>query len=81
VTLHVAKKSWLVRETMGSFERKLDPSAFARIHRSAIVNVGRIAELRPYDNGEYVVYLRDGTRLKLTRTYRHALDRLVDGGL
>jgi two-component system, LytTR family, response regulator len=79
VTLHVGKKTWLVRETLSSFERRLDPSAFARIHRSAIVNVGRIVEMRPYDNGEYLVLLAGGTRLKLTRSYRHTLQRLLDG--
>ncbi len=81
VSLHVGKKTWLLRETLTSFERKLDPDAFARIHRSAIVNVSRIAELRPYDNGEYLVLLGDGTRLKLTRSHRHALHRIADGAL
>jgi two-component system LytT family response regulator len=44
-------------------ETKLAPDQFVRIHRSAIVKVERIAELRPYDNGEYLVRLTDGTEL------------------
>jgi two-component system LytT family response regulator len=81
VSLHVGKRAWLLRETMTSIERKLDPERFARIHRSTIVNVERIAEMRSYDNGEYLVRLADGTELKLSRTHRAALQRLVDGAI
>jgi two-component system, LytTR family, response regulator len=79
VTLHVGAKTWMLRETLASIEAKLDPAAFARIHRSAVVNVDRIAEMRPHDNGEYVVVLRDGTELKLSRSYRGVLGRLAEG--
>ncbi len=81
VTLHVGKKPWLLRETMAAMEAKLAPDRFVRIHRSAIVNVDRIAELRPYDNGEYLVRLTDGTELKLSRSHRHVLQKLVEGSL
>jgi two-component system LytT family response regulator len=81
VRLHAGKKSWLLRETMASIESRLDAGSFARIHRSAIVNVERIAEMRSYDNGEYLVLLRDGTQLKLSRSHRAALQQLVDGSL
>jgi two-component system LytT family response regulator len=81
VSLHTGKRTWLLRETMTSIERKLDPDRFARIHRSTIVQVDRIAEMRSYDNGEYVVLLRDGTSLKLSRTYRAVLQRLVEGNI
>jgi two-component system LytT family response regulator len=81
VGLHVGRKAWLLRETMAAMERRLDPSRFARIHRSTIVNVERISELKPCENGEYLVLLRDGTELRLSRTHRHTLQRLVDGGL
>jgi two-component system LytT family response regulator len=81
VSLHVGKKTWLLRETMGLMEKKLDPSKFARIHRSAIVNVERIGEMRSHDNGEYRVLLRDGTELKLSRGYRHVLQKIAHGGL
>jgi len=70
VTLHVGREQHLVRETMGRLERELDPDRFVRIHRSAIVQIDRIAELRPDFHGEFAVRLRDGTTLTLSRTYR-----------
>jgi two-component system LytT family response regulator len=79
VTLHVGKKSWLLRETITEMDRKLEPSGFTRIHRSTLVNLERVGEMRALDNGEYRVLLRDGTELKLSRSYRHALQRLIDG--
>lgn len=81
VTLHAGKKSWLLRETISEMERKLEANGFTRIHRSTIVNLERVGEMRALDNGEYRVMLRDGTELKLSRSYRHALQRLVDGRL
>jgi two-component system LytT family response regulator len=74
--LHVGagRERHLVRETMARLEATLDPRRFVRIHRSVIANVARIAELRPHANREYVVVLRDGTRLKLSRSYRERLD-------
>jgi two-component system, LytTR family, response regulator len=73
VQLHVGRATHLVRETMGNLEGKLDPRRFARIHRSTIVSIDRIQELRSSFNGEYVVVLRDDTRLTLSRGYRDAL--------
>lgn len=77
VTLHAGKKSWLMRETISDMETKLQPKGFSRIHRSTIVNTERIAEMRPLDNGEYRVLLRDGTELKLSRSYRQQLESLL----
>jgi two-component system LytT family response regulator len=75
--LHVANESHLLRETMTSLESRLDAEKFFRIHRSRIVNMERIQELQPWFNGEYVVILRNGTRLTLSRGYREKLqDRL-----
>ncbi|MBZ5722060.1 MAG: LytTR family transcriptional regulator DNA-binding domain-containing protein [Acidobacteriia bacterium] len=79
VTLHTGKKTWLQRETISEMERKLEPSGFVRIHRSSLVNLDRIGEMRALDNGEYRILLRDGTELKLSRNYRQALERLLDG--
>jgi two-component system LytT family response regulator len=73
VCLHVGAQSHLVRETMAHLESHLDPQQFVRIHRSTIVNVDRIQELRSSFNGEHVVLLRGGTRLTLSRGYRDAL--------
>ena len=71
--LHVGAQSHLLRETMISLEARLDPERFVRIHRSRIVNMERVQELQPWFNGEYVVILRSGTRLTLSRGYREKL--------
>lgn len=70
VALHVAQgKTHLVHETMTGLAGRLDPRRFLRIHRSTTVRIDRIRELLPHFNGEYVVVLKDGTRLKLSRSY------------
>jgi two-component system LytT family response regulator len=76
VTLHAGRESHLLRETMNNLETQLNPEIFIRIHRSTIVNVDRIKELHPYDHGEYIVKLKDGTELKLSRGYRDRLKRI-----
>ncbi|NLG60666.1 MAG: response regulator transcription factor [Candidatus Cloacimonetes bacterium] len=75
--LHVGKRSHLMRETMTSLENRLDSSRFLRIHRSTIVNVEAIAELEPLFQGDYVVILRDGTRLTSSRGYRSNLQEFM----
>jgi two-component system LytT family response regulator len=62
---------------MSGIECRLDPERFLRIHRSAMVNVDFIQELRPWFTGEYIVRMRSGKELTLTRTYRDALRRLI----
>ena len=73
VRLHLGEESHLFRETMNGMESRLDGRRFVRIHRSRIVNTERIKELQPWFNGEYVVILRNGTRLTLSRGYREKL--------
>ena len=73
VRLHVGPQTHLVRGTMGHIESQLDPAQFVRVHRSTIVNVDRIQELRSSFNGEYVILLSDKTRLTLSRGYRDGL--------
>lgn len=77
VNLHAGADSHLHRETMSALEQLLPAGKFMRISRSTIVNVERIKELQPLFHGEYVVILRDGTRLTLSRSYRDKLDQLV----
>jgi two-component system LytT family response regulator len=74
VRLHVGKEDHLLRESMSGLEKKLDPSRFVRIHRSTIVNLERIRELQPAFHGDYVVILRDGTELALSRGCREKLE-------
>lgn len=77
VKLHVGAEAHLFRETMNALESQLDPDTFFRVHRSHIVNIERVRELQPWFNGEYVVFLRDGTRLTLSRGYREKLQERI----
>ncbi len=79
VNLHVKKDSYLLRETISNLEVQLDPQRFARIHRSQIVNLDRIQELRHWSHGEYQVILHDGVELMLSRSYREKLHGLLGG--
>jgi two-component system, LytTR family, response regulator len=73
VSIHVGRESHLIRETLQSVEGRLDPEKFLRVHRSTVVNCDRIKELQPLFHGDYVVRLRDGTELTLSRNYREKL--------
>src|SRR5690242_2514897 len=75
VHLHTSKAKPMVRQTLSAMETQLDPTKFRRVHRSAIVNVERIAELQPLFSGEYSILLQDGTKLTLSRNYK---DKLFD---
>ncbi len=77
VKLHVAADTHLIRETMNAVEGRLSPEAFVRIHRCHIVNIEQVRELQPWFNGEYVVFLKNGTRLTLSRGYRERLQERV----
>ena len=75
VRLHVGKGVHLIRETLGNIERKLDPTRFARVHRSSIVNLDRVTRMDLWGAGDYVVLLKDGTKLKLSRWYRSRIEQ------
>jgi two-component system LytT family response regulator len=77
VQLHTAQESHLLHVAMNTLEKSLDPEVFLRIHRSIIVNVGRIKELHPGPHGEYLITLRSGTRLRSGRTYSNRLRTLA----
>ncbi|HST61987.1 MAG TPA: LytTR family DNA-binding domain-containing protein, partial [Longimicrobium sp.] len=77
VRLHAGAATHLLREPLRDLERRLDPRRFVRIHRSTIVNLGSVKELQPYFHGDYVVILRDGTRLRLSRSRREPLQALL----
>jgi two-component system LytT family response regulator len=72
--LHVGAKNHLLRESLASLETRLDPRRFARVHRSAIVQIDRIREL----HGDEVV-LRDGMRVAVSRRRRAAIESLMRG--
>jgi two-component system LytT family response regulator len=81
VKLHVGGEAHLFRETMNAIEAQLDADTFYRIHRSHIVNIERVKELQPWFNGEYVVFLKNGTRLTLSRGYREKLQERIGRSL
>lgn len=74
---HVAGKSHLMRETMARLESRLDARRFVRIHRSVIVNIDRVRKLAPSFAGDHTVVLRDGTNLRLSRSYHERLAGLL----
>jgi two-component system, LytTR family, response regulator len=74
VRLHAGKEEYLYRETMTKLEEQLNPDRFARVHRSTIVNIERIKELQPWFRGDYMILLRDNSKLLLSRTYRGRLN-------
>ncbi len=76
--LHSGEGRFSLRSTLSELEEQLDPSLFARIHRSAIVALTQIRELRPAFRGEYQVTLRDGTTLRWSRAYLAALQRFLE---
>jgi hypothetical protein len=73
LALHVGSRAHLIRETLASFERRLDPDKFVRVHRRTIVAVDRIREIRPLANGDSELVLHDGRELRASRSYREAL--------
>ena len=77
--IHALGLELLMRGRMKEMASRLPPAAFARIHRSAIVNVNAVRELIPRSNREFVVVLRDGTRLRMSRSYRESLAALLPG--
>jgi two-component system LytT family response regulator len=79
VRLHAGERQHLLRETMSRLEERLDPARFARIHRSTMVNLARIRHLEPTFNGEYLVLLRSGAKLTLSRSYRDAVKARLGG--
>jgi two-component system LytT family response regulator len=79
VRLHVGAASHMIRDTIVGVERSLPASRFARIHRSAIVNLDRVAEMRQWSSGDYIVILTTGARLKLSRSYRENIETRARG--
>jgi two-component system LytT family response regulator len=77
VQVHAGPASHLLPATMNGLEARLDPRRFLRIHRSTIVNLKRVKELRPMFHGEFCVVLKDDTQLMSGRRYGKGLQRLV----
>lgn len=77
VLLHLAGRVHELRETMAALAARLDPRHFARVHRSAIVNVRRIRDIQPWFNGHHVITLDTGQQLRMSRYQHEAFLKLV----
>jgi hypothetical protein len=78
VTVHAAGREYVVRDTMANLMRKLSGGPFARTHRSYIVNVDRIEEIRPVDS-QHRIRLASGREIPLSRTYREGFEAFLAG--
>jgi hypothetical protein len=79
VVLHVGTSRHSVRGTLAALGGRLDPAQFARAHRSAIVNVGRVREIQTWFHGELVAILKDETRVTIGRSYRDQFMAALEG--
>jgi two-component system LytT family response regulator len=77
VRLCTKTESHLLRETMGSLEQKLDPAVFLRVHRSTMVNLHYVKEVRLEAAGEYSVVLHNGQKVPMSRSYRSRIKSLI----
>ena len=79
--LHVGDKTHLLRRSLSDLEQDLSSTKFCRIHRSTIVNLGRVRGLKLNSDGDYTLQLDDGVELRLSRRYRKDVrNRLGIGG-
>ncbi|CAN5373437.1 LytTR family DNA-binding domain-containing protein [soil metagenome] len=75
--IYTADNSLILRETMKDLEKRLDPRNFQRVHRSTIVNLSQVKQVKPHTNGECFLVLESGTQVKVSRSYRDVLARFV----
>ena len=75
--VHVAGVTHIMRITMKQLEEHLNPLQFLRVHRSTIVNSNRISSAQSLSNGEFLLTLEEGTRLKVSRSYRDKIRDLT----
>lgn len=75
VTLHVGGKELLYRAALNDLAEKLDPRRFVRVHRSALINIESILQLEPISHGEFEAVLKNGSRTRVSRTYRSQLEK------
>jgi two-component system LytT family response regulator len=81
VRIYAGRSNYLHDATLTALAEQLPSDRFVRIHRSTIVNVERIHSLEPVTNGDYVVLLTTGARLRLSRTHRETLGRQLGSRL
>jgi DNA-binding LytR/AlgR family response regulator len=79
VSVHADGQEFVVRETLGNLENSLPDSRFVRTHRSYVVNIDRVTEIRPTDSGAWRVLLSSGADVPLSRSYRGPFKELIRG--
>jgi two-component system, LytTR family, response regulator len=67
----------ILRQTMKDLEKRLDPRRFQRVHRSTIVNLDQVRQVKPHTNGECFLVLESGGQVKVSRSYRDVVARFV----
>lgn len=75
--IYTGEKTLVLRETMKDLEKRLDPRRFQRVHRSTIVNLDLVKEVKPHTNGECFLILGSGAQVKVSRSYRDVVARFV----
>jgi two-component system LytT family response regulator len=78
VRICTGSETHLLRETMTSLEQRLDPKLFLRVHRSAIVNLRYVKEVRSESRGDFMVHLVNGQKLAMSRSYRARIGDLLN---
>jgi two-component system, LytTR family, response regulator len=77
VKVHTTGAAQLVRETLQSFEERVNPARFLRIHRSTLVNLHHVRKVTPALYGDYTVLMSDDSKLRLSRSNRGKLKQLI----
>ena len=77
VRVYAQGKTYLRRETLAGITQKMDPSRFARVHRSYVVNLERVRELIPWFHRTYILILESGKRIHVSRSYREPVETML----
>ena len=75
--IYTGDNTLILRETMKDLEKRLDPRRFQRVHRSTIVNLDLVRQVKPHTNGECFLVLDSGSQVKVSRSYRDVVARFV----
>jgi two-component system, LytTR family, response regulator len=75
--IYTGDNTLILRETMKDLEKRLDPRRFQRVHRSTIVNLDLVKQVKPHTNGECFLVLDSGASVKVSRSYRDVVARFV----
>ncbi|OYU72434.1 MAG: DNA-binding response regulator, partial [Alphaproteobacteria bacterium PA3] len=75
--IYTGGETLILRQTMKDMEKRLDPRKFQRVHRSSIVNLALVKQVKPHTNGECFLVLESGAQIKVSRSYRDVVARFV----